>query len=78
MQELQRLLLIVVISSLLGLLALNLLSQSENCLILITGESVRVVNCGITKDLLELVRDLKPFAFDRTPLGCLGCRIDKQ
>nr|AWL13529.1 triple gene block protein 3 [Potato virus S]QWT83657.1 triple gene block protein 3 [Potato virus S] len=33
---------------------------NANCVLLITGESVRLVNCELTKDLVEAVATLRP------------------
>nr|AVL25846.1 TGB3 [Potato virus S] len=38
-----------------------LLNRRENsCVLLITGESIRLVGCDLNKDLLEAVATLKP------------------
>nr|QWT83669.1 triple gene block protein 3 [Potato virus S] len=33
---------------------------NTSCVLLITGESVRLVNCELTKDLVEAVATLRP------------------
>ncbi|QVE55512.1 triple gene block 3 [Pomes virus Greece] len=40
----------------------TLLNSKGSCIILITGESARVINCEPSKELVELVRYLKPYA----------------
>ncbi|QCO31671.1 triple gene block protein 3 [Cherry virus Turkey] len=37
-------------------------SSKRDCFILVTGESARVVNCEITAELAEVIKNLKPYA----------------
>lgn len=53
--------------------ALGLSSQgSGTCLIVVTGESVRVSGCGASKEILEAVSLLKPL--ELKSVGPLGFR----
>nr|UGL76523.1 triple gene block protein 3 [Chrysanthemum virus R] len=39
-------------------------SRSSECVILVSGESFKIVNCAINSDLVELSRTIKPGAWD--------------
>nr|QYF50183.1 MAG: triple gene block protein 3 [Guangdong betaflexivirus] len=38
----------------------SLLQQNKQCTIVISGESVRVIGCEITEDLVKFAREVKP------------------
>ncbi|QEJ80620.1 triple gene block protein 3 [Cherry robigovirus 5] len=40
----------------------TLCSSKPTCVVVVSGESARVVGCEITKELSELVKNLKPYA----------------
>lgn len=37
-----------------------LLQQNKQCLIVISGESVRVIGCDITEELVKFAKEVKP------------------
>ncbi|ABW05095.1 triple gene block 3 protein [Phlox virus B] len=52
--------LIVILIGLLFVLAYGLIGTSNNCVVLITGESVRIINCKFTGEFVEYAKTLKP------------------
>lgn len=40
-------------------------SVSRECVVVVTGESFRAINCAINRDLIEFTRAIKPKAWDR-------------
>nr|WBW48290.1 triple gene block 3 [Chrysanthemum virus R] len=59
----------VLLSVLVCLFSLYLLrnfSYSSECVVVVTGESFRVINCEINSDLIELSKAIKPRVW-----GCL-------
>lgn len=51
-------LLIILAVIIVGILLLT--KPQDNCVIAITGESVRIINCGTSKELLEFAKVIKP------------------
>lgn len=49
---------------LVSLFFLNKYSSSSECVIVVTGESFKVINCEISRDLIELSKAIKPGAWD--------------
>nr|QQG34562.1 TGB3 [Stevia carlavirus 1] len=39
---------------------ITLLQQSKQCVIVISGESVRVIGCEITEELVKFAKEVKP------------------
>lgn len=40
-------------------------SVPRECVVVVTGESFRAINCAINRDLVEFTRAIKPKAWDR-------------
>nr|UCJ00534.1 triple gene block protein 3 [Peach chlorotic mottle virus] len=62
MQHLE--LIIAVSAALLALIILNIVfgtSSCDPCQIVITGESVKVFNCILSPEFLEVLKDLRPY-----------------
>lgn len=58
--------LLSVLVCLFSLYLLHNLSHSSECVVVVTGESFRVINCEINSDLIELSKAIKPRVW-----GCL-------
>nr|UFX77209.1 triple gene block 3 protein [Chrysanthemum virus R] len=59
----------ILLSVLVCLLSLYLLrnyGHPSECVVVVTGESFRVINCAINRDLIELSKAIKPRVW-----GCL-------
>nr|UCJ00539.1 triple gene block protein 3 [Peach chlorotic mottle virus] len=55
---------IAVFAALLALIILNIVfgaNSCDPCQIIITGESVKVFNCNLSPEFLEVLKDLKPY-----------------
>nr|AAB31047.1 coat protein [Helenium virus S]QQX32702.1 TGB3 [Helenium virus S]QQX32708.1 TGB3 [Helenium virus S]QQX32725.1 TGB3 [Helenium virus S]QQX32731.1 triple gene block 3 [Helenium virus S] len=53
-------LLLIALLAILGSIVWLLTNQQEQCVVLITGESVRIVSCKFTPEFIEYAKALKP------------------